>query len=158
MHLALVALPIRALFIPIGFQSIRCDPNVLSEAIEQVKKEKDVDVLPDSTAQEDTSQFFYFSEKAKKVDNEIKPSDVIGELTEEEMRSQIKASIGQGEEKLVNEVLGINNIGLEAEEIEDDDKISTLPVSYDLNFKSIVTKGLCFRSDSKTPFINPFFD
>ena len=33
MHLALVALPIRALFIPIGFQSIRCDPNILLDSI-----------------------------------------------------------------------------------------------------------------------------
>ena len=39
MHLALVALPIRALFVPVGFQSIRCDPNILYESIRLAKLE-----------------------------------------------------------------------------------------------------------------------
>jgi len=167
MHLALVALPIRALFIPIGFQSIRCDPNVLFEAIEQVKKEKEEELFPDLTAQEEKKpEFFYFSDKAQEkkahdemnTEDQLRASEMIAEVRptmspeeiereEASMRQQLKATIGQGEENLANEMLGISDIGLEAQEYEED-KISILPVSFDLNFRSIVTKGLCFRSHS----------
>ncbi len=44
MHLALMALPIRALFVPVGFQSIRIDPTLLFEEIECVKTEKEEEV------------------------------------------------------------------------------------------------------------------
>jgi len=157
MHLALVALPIRALFIPIGFQSIRCDPNVLFEAIEQVKKQKE-DEVEDENAEK--PEFFYFSEKAqeKKALDEINPNDDIkgtdviaeirpdmsGQETEEAdalVKQQLKATLVQGEERMATEILGITNIGLESQNV-DEDKISILPVSFDLNFRSIVTKGL----------------
>ena len=61
MHLALMALPIRALFIPIGFQSIVCDPNVMFAAIEKAKKVEDKEKII-----EETKDFFYFNESTRK--------------------------------------------------------------------------------------------
>jgi hypothetical protein len=154
-HLALVALPIRALFIPIGFQSIRCDPNILFEAIENVKKQKEEEK---KDSEEKPTEFFYFSETAKErktLDEintleDIKSKDVIAEVrpdiedTEEAdamVKAQLRATLVQGEDKMASEILGITNIGLESPEV-DEDKISILPVSFDLNFRSIVTKGM----------------
>ena len=154
-HLALVALPIRALFIPIGFQSIRCDPNVLFEAIEQVKRQKE----EEKKEEEDKPEFFYFKEQIKpKALDEINPEELKGaeviadirpdmssgeaEETDAMVKQQIKASLGSGEDKMATEILGITNFGNDEERAEDEDKISILPVSFDLNFRSIVTKGL----------------
>ncbi|CAG2105802.1 unnamed protein product [Medioppia subpectinata] len=154
-HLALVALPIRTLFIPIGFQSIRCDPNVLFEAIEQVKKAKE----ETTELNEEKPEFFYFRENAKikaldeiNLEDDIKGTEIIGEIrpdmdeseTKEAdfmVKQQIKAAMVGGEDKMASEILGISNIGLEADNA-DDENISILPVSFDLNFRSIVTKGL----------------
>ena len=156
-HLALVALPIRALFIPMGFQSIRCDPNVLFDAIEEVKKQKEEEKVDD----EDRPEFFYFQEKTSKVkaldeinpeEDEIQRKELIGDIrpdmTDKEadeadamVKQHIKATLGSGEDKMATEILGITNFGEEEDKV-DEDKISILPVSFDLNFRSIVTKGL----------------
>jgi hypothetical protein len=57
------------------------------------------------------------------------------------VKAQLRATLVQGEDKMASEILGITNIGLESPEV-DEDKISILPVSFDLNFRSIVTKGM----------------
>ena len=60
MHLALMALPIRTLFIPIGFQRIVCDPNVMFAAIEKAKRDEDKEKVV-----EETKDFFYFNESTR---------------------------------------------------------------------------------------------
>ncbi|XP_054169344.1 fatty acid synthase-like [Oppia nitens] len=132
MHLALVALPIRTLFIPIGFQSIRCDPNVLFEAIEKVKKEKE----EETEDNEEKPEFFYFREnnKAKGLDEINTEEDIKGT----EIISEIRPDMDENETKEADYVVKQQIKAAMGNE----DKISILPVSFDLNFRSIVTRGL----------------
>jgi hypothetical protein len=155
MHLALVAIPIRTLFIPVGFQSIRCDPNILFEAIENVRTEKEEEATIESLEKKD---FFYFSEssKDKKLLDEYNPDDklinpnLMTELNpnldeegakkeETSARQQVMSTLREGDERMVTEIFGVSEIG--GNNGNDDDKISILPVTFDLNMRSIITRG-----------------
>ncbi len=153
-----MALPIRALFIPIGFQSIVCDPNVMFAAIEQAKKVEDKEKII-----EETNDFFYFNESTrKKYDDkklsELSPQD---EFNPQVMVSQfkpnlkgneklehdklindnVKATIKMGEESMASEFLGFSNIAFD-KELNDEGKVSIVPVAFDMDYRSIVTKGI----------------
>jgi hypothetical protein len=149
MHLALMALPIRALFIPIGFQSIVCDPEVMFEAIEQAKKDIE------ANEKEEQKEFFYFNESARKKyeENQFKEFSPEDELNSEEMRTKLERNklltenfkslkvLKEGEELMASEFLGISKIELEKNSI-DEEKESIVPVVFDLDFRTIVTKGM----------------
>ncbi len=144
MHLALMALPIRALFIPIGFQSIVCDPNVMFAAIEEAKKVEDKEKIV-----KETEDFFYFNESSrKKYDQHIDEGEVTSHLndegkkeTEDFLTDKIKDTIKMGEESMASEFLGISDTSLKRD-VNDEGKVSIVPVAFDLNLRSIVTKGL----------------
>jgi hypothetical protein len=151
MHLALISLPIRALFVPIGFQSIRIDPNILFEAIENVKTEKNIDVNTDNA---DTKQkeFYYFSEsvteskgiEAKIIDEneKILLSEMKTDISEQQ-NEEVISNLLRNSKNISAEILGMNNVNLQNQN-EENDKISILPVCYDNNTKTIITKGLYF--------------
>jgi len=161
MHLALIALPIRTLFIPIGFQSIVCDPNVMFAAIEQAKKTEDKEKVF-----EQTQDFFYFNENTrqkydeKNLDeyteqDEFSPGDVMvkefgANLKQDEKKEtnkliteNVKATLRMGEESMASEFLGISNLAL-GKDPNDEGKISIIPVAFDLDYRSIITKGMKF--------------
>ncbi|CAG2105236.1 unnamed protein product [Medioppia subpectinata] len=159
MHLALMALPIRTLFIPIGFQRIVCDPNILFAAIEQAKKMEDKEQLI-----EETKDFFYFNESTRKKydDKKLGQNSETDEFSTGDMMvndfgpnldqndrrdtskvisDNIKATLKVGEEAMASEFLGISNLGLEKNP-DDEGKVSIVPVGFDLDYRSIYTKGL----------------
>jgi hypothetical protein len=149
MHLALMALPIRALFIPIGFQSIVCDPEVMFEAMEQAKKDIE------ANEKEEQKEFFYFNESARKryEENQLRDFSPEDELNSDEMRPKLEQNklftenvkslkvLKEGEESMASEFLGISRIELEKNSI-DEEKESIVPVVFDLDFRTIVTKGM----------------
>ena len=70
--------------------------------------------------------------------------------TSKVITDNIKATLKSGEESMASEFLGISNFALE-KNADDEGKVSILPVGFDLDYRSIYTKGIeilssCFMS------------
>lgn len=131
LHISLVALPLRALFVPVGFESVRIDPKVLFGEIERVKQEKQ------KTEEEEfhlKREFLYFSDKSK--ENETLEKDfsqrVEGAINKEEVDQENQESRADLPIQFYETAFMKN----------EDNKISLIPVIFNGNNRSIATKGL----------------
>jgi hypothetical protein len=141
LHLALMALPIRALFIPVGFQSIRIDPNVVFDAIELAKTEKEAEQVVEDLEQK---KFYYFNDTSNKEDVSETPED----QEEKEMKDKLLKIIPElkGDSKVHSNTEteskpDISKVIKENDE-EEDNRVSILPVKFEVNMRSIITKGI----------------
>ncbi|KAH9507034.1 hypothetical protein DERF_011738 [Dermatophagoides farinae] len=131
LHISLIALPLRALFVPVGFESVRIDPKVLFGEIERVKQEKK------KTEEEEfhlKREFLYFSDKTK--ENETLEKDfsnrVEGAINKEEVDQDNQESRADLPIQFYETAFMKN----------EDNKISLIPIIFDGNNRSIATKGL----------------
>ena len=73
--------------------------------------------------------------------------------TQQVITDNIKATLKQGEESMASEFLGISNFALEKNP-DDEGKVSIVPVGFDLDYRSIYTKGIVNRL-GKMCFLHP---
>ena len=128
LHISLIALPLRALFVPIGFESVRIDPNVLFAEIERAKQEKIDQEIEDFKLKK---EFLYFSDKS--AENEHMEMDV-----SKRMEAIVNENEDNDESKADLPIKFIETAFMTV----DDSKISLIPVVFDVNNRSIITKGL----------------
>ena len=163
MHLALVALPIRALFVPVGFQQIRIDPNLLFTTIRALQKEQlelarqaeeEAKRLQEEAEQKEMEKR---KDKRKAIDEVDNPDSFkMGHFMEELrpdldkkdannlMQESVVSTIKTGEENMAAELLGTGVNFREDDDEEDKESKQTviLPVKFDIDLRAIVTKGL----------------
>jgi len=128
LHISLIALPLRALFVPIGFESVRIDPNALFGEIERMRQEKQDQEFEDFQLKK---EFLYFSDKT--VENQFMEMNV---------SKRVEAIVNDAD---LNEEKK-RDIPIQVYETAfmqcDESKISLIPVVFDVNNRSIITKGL----------------
>jgi hypothetical protein len=119
------------------------------EAIEQAKKDIE------ANEKEEHKEFFYFNESARKryEENQLRGFSPEDDLNSEEMRPKLEQNklfadnmkslkvLKEGEESMASEFLGISKMELRKNSI-DEEKESIVPVVFDLDFRTIVTKGM----------------
>ena len=130
LHISLIALPLRALFVPIGFESVRIDPKLLFGEIERVKQEKQDKELQNFKFKK---EFLYFSDKTKE-----------NEYIEMNMTERVEAIVKENDEN--GNVEKKEDLPIQFYETAfmaiDENKESLIPVVFDINNRSIITKGL----------------
>lgn len=133
LHLSLFSLPIRALFVPVGIDSFKCDPTVLLDAIhkksdtESNENDDDEDSGKNLTKQHLKSEFCYFREMAKN-NALIAQNDV--------------ESIAQNDDTIPLEII---NFTFENETNNEAKKKTLFSVKFDWNNQLLVTKGIEVR-------------
>ena len=131
LHISLIALPLRALFVPIGFDSVRIDPRVLFGEIERVKQEKQEKEFEDFKLKK---EFLYFSDKTAETEHiEMNMNQRVESIMDD------KADDNDNDESKADIPLQFYQTAFMS---CDDSKISLIPVVFDVNNRSIITKGL----------------
>ncbi|KAF7488070.1 Fatty acid synthase [Sarcoptes scabiei] len=130
LHISLVALPLRALFVPVGFDSVRIDPKVLFGEIERVKQEKKEKEEEEFHLKR---EFLYFSDKTKE-----------NETIEDHMTQRVESMVNK--EEMEENAESRADLPIQFYETafmkNEENKISLIPVVFDSNNRSIVIKGL----------------
>lgn len=130
LHISLVAVPIRALFVPIGFESVRIDPKVLFSEIERQEKEKQEQELNEYHLKR---EFMYFSDKSNE-----------NQMFEKTVSERVEAVVEAKEE--TENAEKTSDLPIQFYQTAfmklDETKISLVPVLFNTNTRAIYTLGL----------------